>query len=152
MAEKKSFITQFRDFAIRGNVIDLAVGIIIGAAFTGIVNSLVNDIVMPVIGITMKGIDFSDYFVALDGVHYRSLKEAQDAGAATLNYGLFLNHLLNFLIVSFVVFVLVRQVSHIKSRLNAAPAAPTKTELLLEDIKHILEYKLADSNGHAPAA
>lgn len=151
MTEKKGFIRQFRDFAVRGNVIDLAVGIIIGAAFTGIVNSLVNDIVMPVIGITMKGIDFSDYFIALDGAHYRSLKDAQDAGAATLNYGLFLNHVLNFVIVSLVVFVLVRQVSRLKTKLDAAPTAPTKTESLLEDIKLILQDKLPDNSLYSPS-
>lgn len=151
MEKSPSFLKQFRDFAVRGNVVDLAVGIIIGAAFTGIVNSLVNDIVMPLVGVTMKGIDFSDYFVALDGVHYASLKEAQDAGAATLNYGLFLNHLLNFVIVSFVVFVLVKQIARFKARLDAAPSAPTKTESLLQDIKTILDQKLDGSYGKAPA-
>jgi large conductance mechanosensitive channel len=130
---------EFRDFAMRGNVIDLAVGIIIGAAFTGIVNSLVNDIVMPVIGAIMKGVDFSNYFITLSGGHYDTLKAAKDAGAATLNYGVFINTVINFLIVSFVIFMVVRQIN--RFRHAAPPPGPTKTEELLMEIRDTLKSK-----------
>jgi large conductance mechanosensitive channel len=130
---------EFRDFAMRGNVIDLAVGIIIGAAFTGIVNSLVNDIIMPVIGAIMKGVDFSNYFVVLRGDHYDSLKAAKDAGAATLNYGVFINTVINFLIVAFAIFIVVKQIN--RFRHEAPPPGPTKTEELLTEIRDTLKSK-----------
>jgi len=134
---------EFRDFAMRGNVIDLAVGIIIGAAFTGIVNSLVNDIVMPVVGALVKGVDFSNYFFVLskgqgDG-NYQTLKSAKDAGAATMNYGIFANTILNFTIVSFVIFLVVKQINRFKSLLDAAPTGPTKSEQLLTEIRDLLK-------------
>ncbi|MBX6322921.1 MAG: large conductance mechanosensitive channel protein MscL, partial [Rhodospirillaceae bacterium] len=103
-------IQEFKEFISRGNVIDLAVGIIIGAAFTGIVNSLVNDILMPPIGWLLGNIDFSNYFITLSGGPYATLKEAQDAGAATINYGVFINAVINFLIVALAIFLLVKQV------------------------------------------
>jgi large conductance mechanosensitive channel len=130
---------EFRDFAMRGNVIDLAVGIIIGAAFTGIVNSLVNDIIMPVIGAAMKGVDFSNYFVVLRGDHYDSLKAAKDAGAATLNYGVFINTVINFIIVAFAIFIVVKQIN--RFRHEAPPPGPTKTEELLTEIRDTLKSK-----------
>ena len=130
---------EFRDFAMRGNVIDLAVGIIIGAAFTGIVNSLVNDIIMPVIGAVMKGVDFSNYFIVLRGDHYDSLKAAKDAGAATLNYGVFINTVINFLIVAFAIFIVVKQIN--RFRHEAPPPGPTKTEELLTEIRDTLKSK-----------
>ncbi|HVJ32216.1 MAG TPA: large conductance mechanosensitive channel protein MscL [Terriglobia bacterium] len=136
-----SIFKEFRDFAMRGNVIDLAVGIIIGAAFTGIVTSLVNDIIMPVIGAIMKGVDFSNYFVVLRGDHYDSLKAAKDAGAATLNYGLFINTVINFLIVSFAIFIVVKQINRFKKQQDAAPAGPTKSEELLTEIRDLLKNK-----------
>ena len=134
---------EFRDFAMRGNVVDLAVGIIIGAAFTGIVNSLVNDIVMPIVGALVKGVDFSNYFFVLsngkgDG-NYQTLKAAKDAGAATLNYGVFVNTVLNFIIVAFVIFIVVKQINRFKGLLDAAPAAPSATEQLLTDIRDLLK-------------
>lgn len=107
---------EFKKFAMRGNVIDLAVGVIIGSAFTGIVNSLVKDIVMPPIGMLLKGVDFKDLFISLDGKEYESLTAAQEAGAATWNYGLFINNVLNFLIVAFVIFLVVRQINHVRKR------------------------------------
>jgi large conductance mechanosensitive channel len=136
-----SIFREFRDFAMRGNVIDLAVGIIIGAAFTGIVTSLVNDIIMPVIGAIMKGVDFSNYFVVLRGDHYDSLKAAKDAGAATLNYGLFINTVINFLIVSFVIFIVVKQINRFKKQQDAVPTGPTKSEELLTEIRDLLKNK-----------
>ena len=102
---------EFKAFAARGNVIDLAVGIIIGAAFTSVVNSLVNDIIMPPIGQVLGGVDFTDLYINLSGGSYDSLIDAQEAGAATINYGLFINALINFLIVAFAVFLLVKAVN-----------------------------------------
>ena len=132
-------LKEFRDFAMRGNVIDLAVGIIIGAAFTGIVTSLVNEIIMPVIGAILKGVDFSNYFIVLRGDHYDSLKAAKDAGAATLNYGLFINTVINFLIVAFSIFIVVKQINRFRA---ATPApAPTKSEELLTEIRDLLKTR-----------
>jgi large conductance mechanosensitive channel len=136
-----AMLKEFRDFAMRGNVIDLAVGIIIGAAFTGIVTSLVNDIIMPVIGAILKGVDFSNYFIVLRGDHYDSLKAAKDAGAATLNYGLFINTVINFLIVSFVIFMVVKQMNRFKKANDAVPVAPSKSEELLTEIRDLLKSK-----------
>lgn len=121
---------EFREFALRGNVIDLAVGIIIGAAFTTVVNSLVNDIIMPPIGRILNGVDFSNLYINLSGGEFASLQAAKDAGAATLNYGLFINSLITFLITALAVFLLVRAVNRFtrKSESNATPAAPTTKE------------------------
>jgi large conductance mechanosensitive channel len=105
---------EFRDFAARGNVIDLAVGVIIGVAFGKVVTSLVNDLVMPPIGMLIGRVDFSNLFVAMNGGTYASLDEAKKAGAATINYGLFLNTCIEFLIVAFAVFLLVKQVNRLK--------------------------------------
>jgi large conductance mechanosensitive channel len=105
---------EFRDFAARGNVIDLAVGIIIGAAFGKIVTSAVNDLIMPPVGMALGRMDFSNLFVALNGVTYASLDEAKKAGAPTLNYGIFLNTCLEFVIVAFAVFLIVKQVNRLK--------------------------------------
>ncbi len=121
----------------RRNVLDLAVGIIIGAAFTGIVNSLVADILMPPIGKIMGGIDFSNFFINLSDGHYNSLKAAKEAGAATINYGLFLNQVINFLIVSFAIFMIVKQANRFKKAQEAAP--PPRNEILLEEIRDLLK-------------
>jgi large conductance mechanosensitive channel len=102
---------EFRDFAARGNVIDLAVGVIIGAAFGKIVTSLVSDIIMPPIGLVLGHVDFSNLFISLSGTHYDSLNAAKVAGAPTINYGLFINTLIDFSIVAFVIFMLVRQIN-----------------------------------------
>lgn len=121
-------IKEFQKFIMRGNVLDLAVGIIIGAAFTSIVNSLVNDIIMPPIGQATGGINFNDLFIALDGNSYPSLAAAQEAGAATINYGLFITNVINFLIVAFVVFLIVRAFNHMMERFAAKPEeAPDPT-------------------------
>lgn len=132
-------LQEFKSFISRGNVVDLAVGIIIGAAFTGIVNSLVADIIMPPIGLLMGGIDFSNLFIDLSGKHYETLKAAQAVGAATINYGVFINHIINFLIVSFAVFMLVKQVNRFKKAEEAKPAAPTPSEALLAEIRDLLK-------------
>jgi large conductance mechanosensitive channel len=112
---------EFKAFAMRGNVLDLAVGVIIGAAFGAIVNSLVSDIIMPPIGKIMGGMDFKDLFFPLDGVTYPNLAAAKTAGAPVIAYGNFLNTVINFLIVSFSIFLLVRQVN----KLSGPPPAPT---------------------------
>ena len=131
------FIEEFKHFIARGNVFDLAVGIIIGAAFTGIVNSLVSDVFMPVFGILTSNINFTDMFYALDGKEYDTLKAAKDAGAPVVAYGNFVNNIINFLIVSLVVFSLVKQVNRLKR--NPPPAAPPEEILLLRDIRDSLK-------------
>jgi large conductance mechanosensitive channel len=127
---------EFKKFISRGNVIDLAVGIIMGAAFTGIVNSLVKDIIMPPVGKLMGGIDFSSYFINLSSGTYPTLKAAQDAGAATVNYGIFLNQVINFLIVAFSVFLIVKQANRFKKE---QAVAATRSEVLLEEIRDLLQ-------------
>jgi large conductance mechanosensitive channel len=120
-------LKEFKAFVMRGNVLDLAVGVIIGAAFGKIVSSLVDDILMPPIGKLLKGVDFSNLFIALDGNSYPDLKAAKDHSVATLNYGLFLNTVINFLIVAFCVFVIIQLVSHWVNK-PAPPAPPTTKE------------------------
>ena len=115
---------EFKEFAMRGNVVDLAVGVIIGAAFGKIVSSLVEDVIMPPIGQLLGKVDFSKLFISLDGKIYESLDAAKTAHAATLNYGLFLNTVINFLIVAFAVFLMVQQVNRWTKKAEA-PAAPT---------------------------
>jgi large conductance mechanosensitive channel len=143
-------IKEFREFAVKGNVIDLAVGIIIGAAFGKIVSSMVNDVLMPPIGKLMGGVDFKDMFVVLsDGPKsagpYESLAKAKEAGAATLNYGVFFNTVIEFLIVAFAVFMLVKAINTLRRRLErekelpgATPPAPTREESLLMEIRDAL--------------
>ncbi len=121
-------IKEFRDFVIRGNVLDLAVAVVIGGAFGKIVTSLVNDILMPVIGLVLGGINFGDRFISLNGQTYLTLQAAKDAGAATLNYGLFLNAVIDFLIIAFVIFLMVRTVNRLTAKPPAPPAAPATKE------------------------
>ena len=116
-------LKEFKQFAMRGNVLDMAVGIIIGAAFGQIVTSFVQDVLMPPIGRLLGHVDFSNLFVNLSGTHYPTIAAAKAAGAATLNYGLFLNTIINFLIVAFAVFLLVRQVNRLAPTPAPAPAA-----------------------------
>ena len=118
-------LKEFKEFALKGNVVDMAIGIIIGAAFGKIVSSLVGDVLMPPIGKLMGNLDFSNLFVALNGRVYESLKAAKDAGAPTVNYGLFLNTVIDFIIVAFVIFILVKQMNRLK---KAEPAAAHVTK------------------------
>jgi large conductance mechanosensitive channel len=120
------FISEFKDFAMKGNVLDMAVGIIIGVAFGGIINSLVKDVIMPPIGMIMGGINFADLFIVLDGKTYASLAAAQAAAAPTINYGLFINAIINFLIVALAIFMLIRQVNAAKKK--PAPPEPNSKE------------------------
>jgi len=117
---------EFKEFAVKGNVMDMAIGIIVGAAFGRIVGSLVNDVLMPPLGLLLGKVDFSNLFVSLSGTAYDSLAAAKAAGAPTLNYGVFLNTVLEFLIVAFAVFLVVRQLNRL--RREPAPAAPTTKE------------------------
>jgi large conductance mechanosensitive channel len=127
-----SMLTEFRKFAMRGNVLDMAVGIIIGAAFGTIVNSLVSDVIMPPIGLLLGNVDFSNLFIVLrSGTTpgpYQSLAAAKAAGAVSLNYGIFINTIISFLIVSFSVFILIRNVNKLKAKEEAAAAVPTVKE------------------------
>jgi large conductance mechanosensitive channel len=117
---------DFKAFIMRGNVVDLAVAVIIGAAFGAIINSLVNDIIMPLIGQATGKVNFTDLFVSLNGVKYATLADAQAAGAATINYGIFINTIINFLIIAFVIFLVIRQINRMKKA--PAPAEPTTKE------------------------
>src|SRR5215472_9850338 len=117
-------IQEFREFISRGSVVDLAVGVIIGAAFTAIVNSLVNDILMPPIGMLLGGIDFSNFFITLKGGSFPTLDAAKAAGGVTINYGLFINACIRFLIVAFAIFLIVKQVNRFRRTEEAKPAPP----------------------------
>ncbi len=121
-------LKEFKEFAMRGNVIDMAVGIIIGAAFGKIVSSFVGDVLMPPIGLILGKVDFSNLFINLSGKSYATVAEAKTAGAATLNYGVFLNTVIDFVIVAFAVFLLVRQINRMKRQPEVAPAVPTTRE------------------------
>jgi large conductance mechanosensitive channel len=135
---------EFRKFAMRGSVIDLAVGVVIGAAFTAIVNSLVKDVIMPPIGLLLGGIDFSNLFIVLKGSHVAgTLKAAQDAGAVTINYGQFFNAIVNFLIIAFVLFLMLRQVNRMMASKEPAPPPPPPPEELavLREIRDLLKEK-----------
>jgi large conductance mechanosensitive channel len=121
-------LKEFKEFAMKGNVVDMAVGIIIGAAFGKIVTSFVSDILMPPIGLLMGKMDFSNLFINLSGKEYATVAEAKAAGAATLNYGLFLNTVLDFVIVAFAIFLLIRQINRMRAKPAEAPAAPTTKE------------------------
>jgi len=121
-------LKEFKEFAMRGNVLDMAIGIVIGVAFGKIITSFVNDIVMPPIGLLLGKVDFSNLFIDLSGKSYATLAEAKAAGAATIKYGLFLNTVVDFIIVAFVIFLLVRQINRMERQEEAAPAAPTTKE------------------------
>lgn len=136
------WVSEFRTFIMRGNVVDLAVGIIIGAAFTGVVSSLVKDVFNPLLGRLTGGVDFSNIFWALNGQHYDSLADAQHAGAPTLNFGLFINAIIQFVIVAFTVFWVVKALTRLRVREDAKPGP--KPEQLLAEIRDILKEKLPE--------
>lgn len=123
MEDKKSVVAEFKEFIMRGNVMDLAVGVIIGGAFQAIINSLVNDIIMPIITVITGGIDFTNWFISLDGTKYSSLAAAQEAGASTLNYGVFITAVINFLLMATVIFCIIKAMNK-----AAAKAAALKKE------------------------
>jgi large conductance mechanosensitive channel len=133
---------EFRKFAMRGSVIDLAVGVVIGASFTAIVNSLVKDILLPPFGLLLGGIDFSNFFFVIKGSHaVASLKDAQNAGAVTINYGLFLGAILNFIIVAFALFLVVRQINRLTQPKNAPPPPAPEDVALLREIRDLLKAR-----------
>ncbi|MDH3580804.1 MAG: large conductance mechanosensitive channel protein MscL [Hyphomicrobiales bacterium] len=134
-------LKEFKEFAMRGNVVDMAVGIVIGAAFTSIVKSLVDDIMMPVVGLIAGGIDFSNVFITLKGEDFETLKAAKDAGAVTLNLGLFINAVIAFVIVAFALFLLIKGMNNLKRKQEEKPeeAPPPPREVqLLEEIRDAL--------------
>ncbi|MEY4707628.1 MAG: large-conductance mechanosensitive channel [Pseudomonadota bacterium] len=130
---------EFKKFAMRGNVLDLAIGVIIGASFTGIVNSLVNDIIMPPIGLALGGVDFSNFFWTLKGPAADTLAAARTAKAVTVNYGLFVNAVINFMIVAFALFMLIRQINKLASPKPAEVAVTPEDVLLLREIRDSLK-------------
>tara|TARA_R110002124_G_scaffold75223_1_gene201816 strand:+ start:39 stop:464 length:426 start_codon:yes stop_codon:yes gene_type:complete len=137
---------EFREFALRGNVLDMAVGIIIGAAFTTIVKSLVDDVIMPPLGVLLGGVDFSNYFLALTSVDVpATLAAAKEAGVPVIAYGKFINAILNFSIVAFALFLVIRQMNNLKARIakgeEPAAVAPPRQEVLLEEIRDALRAK-----------
>jgi len=137
---------EFREFAVKGNVVDMAVGIIIGGAFGTIVKSLVSDVIMPPIGLMLGGVDFTDLFVVLRGEgEFATLADAQAAGAVTINYGLFINNVVSFIIVAFAVFMLVKSINRLKRKEEAAPAAPAAPP---EDIVLLREIRDSLKSGH----
>jgi len=140
LPKKPGWLGDFQAFIMRGNVVDLAVGIIIGAAFTGIVQSLVKDVFNPIIGLFTGGVDFSDKFFVIKGQSAPTLAAAKAAGAVTVNYGLFINAVIQFVIVAFVVFWVVRLLNSFmrKAEHDAPPPPPTKTEILLGEIRDLL--------------
>ena len=136
-------LKEFRDFALRGNLVDLAVAFIIGAAFTGLVNSLVNDIIMPIIGVITGGIDFSEMYIQLSGEPQPTLALAREAGA-TLAYGNFITLVINFIIVAWVLFLVIKAMNRLKRQKAdepPPPAPPTKEEVLLAEIRDLLAKK-----------
>jgi large conductance mechanosensitive channel len=142
-----SFASDFKAFIMRGNVVDLAVGVIIGGAFGAIVGSLVNDIIMPPIGQLTKGVDFKEMNLALDGKTYTTIAAAKAAGVATINYGNFINLIINFVIIAFVIFLIVRYMARfVPAPPPPPPPGPTPTEQLLTEIRDLLKK---DSAGLA---
>ena len=126
--EKKGLVAEFKEFIMRGNVLDMAVGVIIGGAFGTIVSSLVDDIIMPIITLITGGINFDNWFVSLNGEAYATLAAAKEAGASTLNYGVFITKVINFLIVAFCIFMMIKafnKASNLRKKEEEAPAAPT---------------------------
>jgi large conductance mechanosensitive channel len=121
-------LKEFKEFALRGNVVDLAIGIVIGGAFGRIVSSFVDDILMPPIGLLLGNVDFSNLFINLSGGRYESLAAAQEAGAATINYGLFVSTVIDFVIVAFAIFLMVRQINRLERKEKEEPAEPTTKE------------------------
>lgn len=138
------FLQEFREFAMRGNVVDLAVGIVIGTAFGAIVTSLVNDVIMPPLGLLLGNVDFSDLFVTLSGQDYASLQAARDVGAPVIAYGVFVNSVINFVIVALAIFVVIKGMNRLRRKQEEAPEetpVPPRQETLLEEIRDILKAR-----------
>ena len=137
----RTMLQEFKEFALRGNVVDMAVGIIIGAAFSTIVQSLVNDVIMPPIGVVTGGVDFSNIYIPLSSASYDSLAQAKEAGAPTMNIGMFINSVISFTIVAFVLFMVIKGMNHLRRKQEEAPATeppPSREVQLLEEIRNAL--------------
>ena len=134
-------ISEFKDFAVKGNLVDLAVGFILGGAFATVVSSLVNDVIMPVVGKLLGGVDFSQLYVNLTETQYASLSAAEEAGAAVIKYGSFINALISFIIVALVMFMLIKGMNKAKKAEEEAPSAPPANEVLLAEIRDLLAKK-----------
>lgn len=134
-----SMVSEFKAFIARGNVLDLAVAVIIAAAFGKIVTALVDGIIMPVVGMAMGGVDFSQLFVSLDGNDYANLAAAQEAAAPTITYGAFIQTIIDFLLIAFVIFLIVKAYNNMNKKQEAAPAAPAEDVLLLREIRDALK-------------
>jgi len=135
-------LKEFKEFAMRGNVVDLAVGVIIGASFGKIVTSMTNDVIMPVVGLVLGKVDFSNLFINLGDADYNTLKEATDAGAPVLRYGVFANTILDFVILAFIIFLMVRAVNRMRAETPpAAPPGPTPDQQLLTEIRDLLKSR-----------
>jgi large conductance mechanosensitive channel len=137
----RTMLQEFKEFALRGNVVDMAVGIIIGAAFSTIVQSLVNDVIMPPIGVVTGGVDFSNIYIPLSSASYDSLAQAKEAGAPTMNIGMFINSVISFTIVAFVLFLVIKGMNTLRRKQEEAPATeppPSREVQLLEEIRNAL--------------
>ena len=135
----KNFLNEFKAFAMKGNMIDMAMGIVIGGAFGTIVKSMVDDVLMPIVGYFGSGTDFTNNFITLSDGSFETLAQAKEAGAATINYGLFINAFISFVIVAFVLFMIIKAMNKMKKKEEAAPSAPPKQEVLLEEIRDLLK-------------
>ncbi len=131
-------LREFREFIMRGNVLDLAVAVIIGAAFTSVVTSFVNDIVMPLLGLATGGINFNSLYINLSGKTFESYEAAKTAGAAVVGYGAFIQSIISFLIIAFVIFLMIKAINMAMKQREQAPAGPTKEEQLLTEIRDLL--------------
>lgn len=132
-------LKEFKKFIMRGSVVDMSVGIIIGGAFGKIVSSLVNDVLMPPIGLLLGGVDFSSLYINLSGKHYQSLQAATEAGAATINYGVFINSILNFIIVAAAIFIVIKAINKLHIKTKEEPPKPSQQEVLLAEIRDLLK-------------
>ncbi len=139
-----SMVSEFKDFAMKGNVMDMAVGIIIGGAFGKIIGSLVNDVLMPVIGKFMGGISFAELYSALDGNTYESLAAAEEAGAAIMKYGAFLQNVVDFVIIAFVIFMMIRAMNNMRKKQEEAPTAPPEPS---DEVKLLTEIRDSLAKG-----
>lgn len=146
-----SILKEFKEFAMKGNVVNLATGVIIGGAFGKIVTSLVNDIIMPLISLATGKLDFSNLFISLDGSHYATFEEAKNAGAATLNYGAFITNIIDFLIIAFSIFIIIKQLNRFKR--EPVPATPTtKSCPFCQSVIHIEAKRCPNCTSDISAA
>jgi large conductance mechanosensitive channel len=139
-----SMMSEFKEFALKGNVMDMAVGIIIGGAFGKIIASLVNDVLMPVIGKFLGGVSFADMYTALDGNTYESLAAAEEAGAALMKYGSFFQNIVDFVIIAFVIFMMIRAMNNMRKKEEEAPAAPPEPS---DEVKLLTEIRDSLAKG-----